>query len=212
MRTRSSAKRSDDKDPESTLSPDTAETSEGSPPKAAKPRGRAQGKPRGPPARKKAPKTKARSKPSSVGDAGNETGDATPPAALQHRVEPAAEPAGEPAGGAAAEEPPLEGSKVAAGTVPAPKGKKRSKATDDLTNSITEARDDLVDSVVLHHSSGKASEHVTMVSTDASLQIEGLCPEILVDTIQGPALITRAANAISFCAGVAEDFGSAPYR
>ena len=210
MRTRSSAKDNANQGPESSLSPSTAETSKEAPPKAAKPRGRAQDKPGAPPARKKSPKSTARSKSSSVENVGSDTGDATPPAALQHRVEPAAKPAGGPTGGAAAEEPFLEGSKVPAKPAQAPKGGKRSKAKDDPPDSVTEARGGLVDSVVLHHSSGKASEHVTVISTDASLQIQGFCPEILVDAIQGPALITRVANAISFCAGVAEDFGSSP--
>ena len=118
--------------------------------------------------------------------------------------------AGELAKDAAAEKPPLGGSKVAAGPTRARKGKERSKATDDPTNSVIEAHNDLINSVVLHHASGKASEHVTLVSVDVGLQIEGLCPDVLIATERGPALITRVANAISFCAGVAEDFDSSP--
>ena len=53
MRTRSSAKDNANQGPESSLSPNTAETSKEAPPKAAKPRGRAQDKPGAPPARKK---------------------------------------------------------------------------------------------------------------------------------------------------------------
>ena len=49
---------------------------------------------------------------------------------------------------------------MAAGTAQASKGKKRSKAMDDPSNSVTEARDGLFDSVVLHHSSGKASNQI----------------------------------------------------
>ena len=209
MRTRSSAKSSAEQGPESTQGLKTAESSQKAPPKAAKPRGRVQGKPKSPPARKDAAKAKARNKSSNVEDVGTETGDATPPASLQDHVAPKGH-AGELAKDAAAEKPPLGGSKVAAGPTRARKGKERSKATDDPTNSVIEAHNDLIDSVVLHHASGKASEHVTLVSVDVGLQIEGLCPDVLIATERGPALITRVANAISFCAGVAEDFDSSP--
>ena len=110
MRTRSSAKSSADKGPESTQGLNTAESSQKVPPKAAKPRGRAQGKPKGPPARKDAAKAKARNKSSNVENVGSKTGDATPPASLQDRVEPPPGHAGEPAEGAASEKPPLGGS------------------------------------------------------------------------------------------------------
>ena len=209
MRTRSSAKSTAEQGPESTQGLKTAESSQKAPPKAAKPRGRVQGKPKSPPARKDAAKAKARNKSSNVEDVGTETGDATPPASLQDHVAPKGH-AGELAKDAAAEKPPLGGSKVAAGPTRARKGKERSKATDDPTNSVIEAHNDLINSVVLHHASGKASEHVTLVSVDVSLQIEGLCPDVLIATERGPALITRVANAISFCAGVAEDFDSSP--
>ena len=209
MRTRSSAKSTAEQGPESTQGLKTAESSQKAPPKAAKPRGRVQGKPKSPPARKDAAKAKARNKSSNVEDVGTETGDATPPASLQDHVAPKGH-AGELAKDAAAEKPPLGGSKVAAGPTRARKGKERSKATDDPTNSVIEAHNDLINSVVLHHASGKASEHVTLVSIDVSLQIEGLCPDVLIATERGPALITKIANAISFCAGVAEDFDSSP--
>ena len=186
MRTRSSAKSTAEQGPESTQGLKTAESSQKAPPKAAKPRGRVQGKPKSPPARKDAAKAKARNKSSNVEDVGTETGDATPPASLQDHVAPKGH-AGEPAKGAAAEKPPLGGSKVAAGPTRARKGKERSKATDDPTNSVIEAHNDLIDSVVLHHASGKAPEHVTLVSIDVSLQIEGLCPDILIATERGPA-------------------------